>query len=90
MMRRWYDPSMHLDPTDRRLLTRIKRALIEVAFIVFLFYSNLLMGEFSATNGPGKTLAFAVRDIFTPTNFLIALIASVIGYAVFEHLRRRL
>jgi hypothetical protein len=48
------------------------------------------MGEFSATNGPGKTLAFAVRDIFTPTNFLIALIASVIGYAVFEHLRRRL
>ena len=56
---------MHSDPEDRRLLARIMRALIEVAFIVFLFYSNLLMGEFTVTNGQGKTLAFALGDIFT-------------------------
>jgi hypothetical protein len=81
---------MRLDPTDRRLLTRIRSALIEVAFIVFLFYSNLLMGEFTATNGPGKTMAFAIRDIFTATNFLIAVISALIGYATFEYLRKRL
>jgi hypothetical protein len=27
----------------------ILRAVIEVAFIIFLFYSNLLMGEFTHT-----------------------------------------
>ncbi len=36
------------------------RAVVEVAFIVFLFYSNLLMGEFTRVNGQGKTLAFAL------------------------------
>jgi uncharacterized membrane protein len=64
--------------------------VIEVAFIVFLFYSNLLMGEFTGQNGHGKTMAFALRDIFTGTNFVIALISAMIGYAVFEALRRKL
>jgi len=80
----------HLDQKDRRLIARVRRALIEVAFIVFLFYSNLLMGEFSRTNGQGKTLAFALRDIFTVTNFAIALIAAVIGHGVFHYLRKKL
>ena len=80
----------HPDQNDRRLHARIRSALIEVVFIVFLFYSNLLMGEFTRTNGQGKTLAFALRDIFTVTNFVIALIAALIGYAVFEYLRKRL
>ena len=75
---------------DRRLLARIRRAGIEVAFIVFLFYSNLLMGEFSATNGQGKTLAFALRDIFTATNFTIAIIAALMGHGVFHYLRKKL
>ncbi|MGD0628119.1 MAG: hypothetical protein ABR987_02135 [Terracidiphilus sp.] len=66
------------------------RAVIEVAFIIFLFYSNLLMGEFTGSSRHGKTLAFAVHDIFTATNFLIALISAMIGYAVFEALRRKL
>ena len=67
-----------------------RRAVIEVAFIVFLFYSNLLMGEFTASRGPGKSLAFALNDIFTGTNFVIALVCALIGYLVFEYLRKKL
>jgi hypothetical protein len=66
------------------------RAVIEIAFIVFLFYSNLLMGEFTVTNGSGKSLAFAISDIFTGTDFLIAMISALIGYVVFEYLRTKL
>jgi len=64
--------------------------VIEIAFIIFLFYSNLLMGEFTVSNGPGKSLAFALHDIFTGTNFVIAMISALIGYVVFEHLRSKL
>jgi hypothetical protein len=78
------------DQKDRRLIARIRRALIEVAFIVFLFYSNLLMGEFTWSNGQGKTLAFALRDIFTLTNFLIAILTALIGHGVFHYLRKKL
>ena len=77
-------------PKDRRPIARIRRVLIEVAFIVFLFYSNLLMGEFNRTNGRGKTLAFALRDILTVTNFSIAIIAALIGHGVFHYLRKKL
>ncbi len=66
------------------------RAIVEVAFIVFLFYSNLLMGEFNASAGRGKTLAFALHDIFTAANFGIALISSLIGFLAFEFLRKKL
>jgi hypothetical protein len=76
------------DQKDRRLIARVRRALIEVAFIVFLFYSNLLMGEFTWTNGHGKTLAFALIDIFTVTNFSIAMISAMVGHAVFHSLRK--
>jgi hypothetical protein len=48
------------------------------------------MGEFTVTNGHGKTLAFASNDIFTGMNFLIASISAMIGYVVFEYLRRKL
>jgi hypothetical protein len=78
----------NLTPHPR--LKPIWRALVEVAFIDFLFYSNLLMGEFTASNGKGKTLAFALNDIFTATNFLIALVSALIGYVIFEFLRRNL
>jgi len=63
--------------------------MIEVGFIVFLFYSNLLMGEFTRTNGQGKSLAFAMKDIFTVTNFGIAIFSGLIGYVVFEYLRKQ-
>jgi hypothetical protein len=77
------------DSKDRRL-TPLWRAVIEVASIIFLFYSNLLMGEFTRSSGPGKTLASALQDILTGTNFLIALISALIGYVLFETLRRKL
>ncbi|HZB89717.1 MAG TPA: hypothetical protein VE291_13745 [Terracidiphilus sp.] len=66
------------------------RAVLEVAFIIFLFYSNLLMGEFTVANGRGKTLAAAVYDIFTGANFLIAVVSALIGYVAFEYLRKKL
>ena len=68
----------------------ISRAVVETCFIIFLFYSNLLMGEFTRTNGQGKSLFFAVKDIFTAANFAIALITALIGYVVFEYLRKKL
>jgi hypothetical protein len=81
---------MYLIPRDRRRMLSVLRAVIEVAFIVFLFYSNLLMGEFTHANGRGKSLAYALHDIFTATNFVIAMISALIGYVVFEYLRKRL
>jgi hypothetical protein len=71
-------------------LAPVWRALVEVGFIIFLFYSNLLMGEFTRANGQGKSLAFAIKDIFTVNNFVIALISGLIGYVVVEFLRRRI
>jgi uncharacterized membrane protein len=75
---------------DRGRRTSILRAVIEVAFIIFLFYSNLLMGEFTASNRHAKTFAFALRDIFTQTNFTIAMVSAIIGYLIFETLRKKL
>jgi hypothetical protein len=66
------------------------RAVIEIGFIVFLFYSNLLMGEFERSGqGREKGLAWAVADILTTSNFVIAIAAALIGYAVFEFLRNK-
>jgi hypothetical protein len=69
---------------------KIGRAVIEVSFIVFLFYSNLLMGEFERSGmGEKRGLAWALVDVFTIPNFGIALIAALVGYALFEFLRKR-
>jgi hypothetical protein len=81
---------MALDPGWPDKPSGVLRAVVEVGFIVFLFYSNLLMGEFEQTNGQGKSLTFAIRDIFSVTNFEIAVAAGLIGYVVFEYLRKRL
>ncbi|HEY2646470.1 MAG TPA: hypothetical protein VGI34_05830 [Candidatus Acidoferrales bacterium] len=66
------------------------RASIEVGFIIFLFYSNLMMGEFTRVNGRGKTLVFAFEDIFTLPNFTIAVVSGLIGYVVVEFLRKQI
>ena len=64
------------------------RALLEAGFIVFLFYSNLLMGEYTHSGlGHTKGLIWAVQDIFSYTNFIIAIVLSLIGYLFFEYLR---
>jgi len=66
------------------------RAVIEIGFIIFLFYSNLLMGEFERSGlGARKGLAWAMGDVFTSANFGIAAIAALIGYGLFEFLRNR-
>jgi hypothetical protein len=66
------------------------RAVIEVGFIIFLFYSNLLMGEFERSGvGQKRGVAWAIGDVFTAGNFEIATIAAFVGYIVFEFLRKR-
>ena len=66
------------------------KAAIEVGFIIFLFYSNLLMGEFERSGAARQRgLVWAVQDIFTPANFAIALTAGFVGYALFESFRRK-
>ena len=65
--------------------------MIEVGFIVFLFYSNLLMGEFErSAKGQEMGLAWAISDILTFANFAIAIIAALIGYVVVEFLRSKI
>jgi hypothetical protein len=66
------------------------RAVIEIGFIVFLFYSNLLMGEFERSGmGRKRGLAWAIEDVFTAANFEIAMIAALFGYLIFEFLRKK-
>jgi hypothetical protein len=66
------------------------RAVIEVAFITFLFYSNLLMGEFERSGmGQMRGIAWAIKDVLTVANFAIAMIAALVGYILFEFLRNR-
>jgi hypothetical protein len=81
---------MPSNPSQPKKLPAISRAIVEIGSIVFLFYSNLLMGEFTRANGQGKTLAFALNDIFTLTNFAIAVVSGLIGFIVFEYLRKKL
>jgi hypothetical protein len=69
--------------------SRIFRALIEMGFIIFLFYANLFMGEFEKSNGVKKSLIWALEDIFTVTNLAIALVAACVGHLVFEFLRKK-
>ena len=80
-----------MKPTSdpQRRSSPVLRGVIEVAFIIFLFYSNLLMGEFTVVNGAEKTFVQGLADIFTATNFLIAMVSSCIGYGVFEYLRKK-
>lgn len=71
--------------------TTALRAVTEVGFIIFLFYSNLLMGEFTRSGkARGRGIVWAIRDVFTLSNFVIALVAAFIGYILVEILRSRL
>jgi hypothetical protein len=75
---------------DRRRLKVFWRAVVEVAFIIFLFYANLLMGEFTHTAGHGRTIWMAMKDIVTGTTCAIALVSSIIGYLGLEYVRKSL
>ncbi|MGD0215378.1 MAG: hypothetical protein ABSB87_19325 [Terriglobales bacterium] len=66
------------------------RAVIEVAFIMFLFYANLLMGEFERSGmGRKRGIAWAIGDVLTAANFEIAMVAALIGYIFFQFLRKK-
>lgn len=66
------------------------RAVVEVGFIIFLFYSNLLMGEFERSGmGQKRGIAWAIEDVFTLANFEIAAIAALVGYSLLEFLRKK-
>ncbi len=71
---------------------RILRALAEILFIMFLFYANLLMGEFTRARSlpHASTILAGITDIFTPTNAVVGLIAAIIGYFCIEGIRKRL
>jgi hypothetical protein len=76
-------------PESPKKMAPVWRAIVEIGSIIFLFYSNLLMGEFTRANGHNKSLAFALNDIFTFSNFAIACISGLVGYVVFEYLRKK-
>jgi hypothetical protein len=72
-------------------MEKVWRAITEAGFIIFLFYSNLLMGEFEHSGlGQSKGLVWAIGDIFTAANFMIAVLAALIGYVLVEFLRKKL
>ena len=71
---------------------RIKRqvaiAAVEISFILFLFYANLLMGEYTRSADPGKSFLFGLKDVVTYKNFGIGFFCAVLGYVGFEKLRK--
>ena len=68
----------------------IWRAVIEVALIIFLFYSNLLMGEFERSGiGSKRGLAWAIGDVLTAANFGIAIVIGIVGCVCLEFLRKK-
>jgi len=77
------------ESNDKSGLNVAGRAVVEIAFIVFLFYSNLLMGEFTRSSRGSKTLLEGIADVVTYQNFGIALVTACIGFVVFEWLRKK-
>jgi hypothetical protein len=77
-------------PSKRPKLASVGTAIIEIAFIIFLFYSNLLMGEFVRSSSNRKTFTAALFDILDLKTFGIALAAASIGFVAFDYLRKRL
>jgi hypothetical protein len=69
----------------------IYRALLEMGFIIFLFYANLLMGQYNLGHTfSDRPILLAIRDIVTVDNFVIAVPAAVVGHVVFDWMRRRI
>jgi hypothetical protein len=83
-----YSYSMSPGAREARKLSPIWRAIVEVGTIIFLFYSTLLMREFTHSSEQGKSLVFAIKDIFTLTSFVVAMISALIGYIVLEYVRK--
>ena len=93
VIRRFEELLMLINPKPRggsAMRKDVWRAVIEVGFIIFLFYSNLLMGEFERSGmGRKRGLAWAIEDVFTAANLEIAMVAALVGYILFEFLRKK-
>jgi uncharacterized protein with PQ loop repeat len=78
--------------TERSKTARkIWRTFLEMGFIIFLFYSNLLMGQYNLGHRfSDKPLLVAAANIVTLDNFIIAVVAAFVGHVVFDFIRRRL
>jgi len=80
-----------MNPKNAQKLSPILRTLLEVSFIIFLFYSNLLMGELTHSGtAQSNGVLWAIKDIFTVANFTVAIISALIGHLFFSFLRRKL
>jgi hypothetical protein len=84
---------MSEDPPQARngpkRLAPLLRGVVEVGFIIFLYYSNLLMGEYERSgSGRARSLLWCVHDILTESNFMIAVASALVGYVVIELLRK--
>ena len=73
----------------RKRITLV-RAGVEIGAILFLFYANLLMGEFTRHAPPARTLLEGLADIFTLKVFGIGLVTGILGFVSFEFLREHL
>jgi hypothetical protein len=83
-------PSGFIKESVSAMKKNVWRAVVEAGFIIFLFYSNLLMGEFERSGmGQKRGVAWAIGDVFTAANLVIATIAALIGYSTLEFLRKR-
>jgi hypothetical protein len=72
-----------------KAISHILRGVVEVLFIIFLFYSNLLMGDYTRNGSAhGRNIFWGIHDVFTEANFEIALVAAIFGYILFESLRK--
>ena len=79
-----------MSSVKRGVLRSLAWALVEMGAVVFLFYANLLMGEFTRDRPAGQGLWPALRAVVTPENFAIALVAALVAHLVFGTLRERL
>ncbi len=69
----------------------LRKTLLEMIFIVFLFYSNLLMGQYNRGHSfADRSLLEAMLNIFTIDNFIIAIVAAFVGDVAFDYVRKRL
>ncbi len=69
----------------------IFRASIEVGLVVFLLGANLLMREYERSGaGQARGLAWAISDIVTAPNVVIAIVAAMAGHVAFASLRKKL
>jgi len=68
-------------------ISPVLRALFIIGLIIFLLYAALLIREFTGKAlGQTQGLLWAIKDIFTFTNFIIAIITAVIGYLILHFL----